>query len=76
LIEHGAKRIYAGVSHAVLGEKGRQRIADSSIIELFTTDSVPQAFGEKVTALSIASLMSDAIKRIHSNESVTSLFNV
>jgi ribose-phosphate pyrophosphokinase len=76
LSEHGAKNIYAGVSHAVLGDKGRQRIADSSIIELFTTDSVPQAFGEKVTALSVASLLGEAIKRIHSDESVTSLFNV
>jgi ribose-phosphate pyrophosphokinase len=76
LTQHGAKNIYAGVSHAVLGEKGRQRIADSSIIELFTTDSVPQAFGEKVTALSVASLLGEAIKRIHSDESVTSLFNV
>jgi ribose-phosphate pyrophosphokinase len=76
LIEHGAKNIYAGVSHAVLGDKGRQRIADSSIIELFTTDSVPQAYGEKVTTLGVASLLSEAIKRIHSDESVTSLFNV
>ncbi len=76
LTEHGAKNIYAGVSHAVLGDKGRQRIAESSIIELFTTDSVPLAFGEKVTALSVASLLGEAIKRIHSDESVTSLFNV
>lgn len=76
LAEHGAKNIYAGISHAVLGDKGRQRIADSSIIEVFTTNSVPQAFGDKVTALDVAPLLADAIKRIHSNESITSLFNV
>lgn len=76
LSEHGAKNIYAGVSHAVLGDKGRQRIQESAIIELFSTDSVPQARGEKVTVLSVASLLAEAIKRIHSDESVTSLFNV
>ena len=76
LAEHGAKNIYAGVSHAVLGEKGHQRIANSAIIELFTTNSVPQARGEKVAAQNIASLLGEAIKRIHSDESVTSLFNV
>lgn len=76
LAEHGAKNIYAGVSHAVLGEKGHQRIANSAILELFTTNSVPQARGEKVAAQNIASLLGEAIKRIHSDESVTSLFNV
>lgn len=76
LQEHGAKNIYAGVSHAVLGEKGRDRIEASPIIELFCTDSVPQAVGSKVTALSVAPLLGEAIKRIHSDESVTSLFHI
>lgn len=76
LLEHGAKSIYAGVSHAVLGDKGRDRIGSSQIIELFTTDSVPQATGDKVTPLTIAPLLAEAIKRIHCDESVTSLFNI
>jgi ribose-phosphate pyrophosphokinase len=75
LLKHGAKKIYAGVSHAVLGEKGRDRIAKSPIVELLSTNSTPQATGEKVTALDIAPLLAQAIERIHGNESVTSLFD-
>src|SRR6185312_10293462 len=37
LMEHGARSVYAGVSHAVLSEKGRQRLADSPIKEVFAT---------------------------------------
>ena len=76
LEQNGAKSIYAGVSHGVLGEMGRRRIAESSITELITTDSVPQAHGEKVTVVSIAGLMGDAISRIHDGKSVTSLFDI
>lgn len=76
LLEHGAKSIYAGVSHAVLGDKGHERIGASPIIELFSTDSVPQATGPKVTSLTVAPLLGEAIKRIHSDESVTSLFDI
>jgi ribose-phosphate pyrophosphokinase len=76
LLEHGAKRIYAGVSHAVLGDKGRSRIEGSPIIELFATNSTPQAAGPKVTSLDIAPLLAQAIHRIHDNESVTSLFDI
>ncbi len=76
LKKHGAKNIYAGVSHAVLGDKGRARIAKSEIIELFATNSVPLATGEKVTTLDISPLMAEAIKRIHGDESVTSLFDI
>ncbi len=76
LMKHGAKNIYAGVSHGVLGEKGRSRIAKSPIIELFATNSVPQAHGDKVTALDISGLLAKAIQRIHNDESVTSLFDI
>ena len=76
LKENGAKRIFAGVSHAVIEEHARKRILDSDIEELITTDSVPMAFGEKITSLSVAPLFADAIKRISDGESVTSLFDV
>lgn len=76
LKESGAKSIYAGVSHGVLGDMGRERIAASAIKELITTDSVPQAYGEKVTAVSVAGLLGDAISRIHDGKSVTSLFDI
>ena len=76
LSEHGAKSIYAGVSHAVLSEKGRERLAASPIVEILATNSVPQAHGSKVTALSVAALLGEAIKRIHTDESVTTLFEI
>ncbi|MGB0992844.1 MAG: ribose-phosphate diphosphokinase [Akkermansiaceae bacterium] len=76
LKEHGAASIYAGVSHGVLGDMGRQRILESPIKEVITTDSVPQASGEKVTAVSIAGLMADAMCRISDGKSVTSLFDI
>ncbi|MEM7697095.1 MAG: ribose-phosphate pyrophosphokinase [Verrucomicrobiota bacterium] len=76
LQDHGAKRIYAGVSHAVLNEQGQQRIAESSIEELISTNSTPYARGDKVKVISVASLLSDAIQRIHIGESVSSLFDI
>lgn len=72
--KHGGKDVYAAVSHGVLSDMGRKRLKDSSIKEVFTTDSVVQAHGPKVTTLSVAPLMAEAIRRIHQDESVTSLF--
>lgn len=75
LKERGARRIFAAVSHAILGEIAVKRLADSPIEQLICTDSVPMAKGEKVTTLGIADLLGEAIRRIHGGESVTSLFN-
>jgi ribose-phosphate pyrophosphokinase len=76
LQQHGAGRIFAGVSHAVLGDLGRERIRDSEILEVITTDSTPQASGEKVHVCSVASLLAEAIRRIAGGQSVTSLFDI
>ncbi len=72
----GAKRILACVSHAILNEVGVERLRKSAIDELITTDTIlrPEISGVKITTLSVASLLGEAIKRIHSNSSVTSLF--
>src|SRR5258708_37392527 len=72
----GAKKILACVSHAILNEVGINRLRKSSIDELITTDTVlrPAISGVKVTTLSVAGLLGEAIKRIHSNSSVTSVF--
>jgi len=76
LQRNGARRIYAGVSHAVLGDMGRERIKASAIETVITTDSVPMAHGEKVHAVEIAPLLAEAIRRINGGQSVTSLFEV
>ena len=76
LKKKGAKQILACVSHAILGETGIQRLRNSVIDELITTDTVqrPAIDGVKITTLSVAGLLGEAIKRIHSNSSVNSLF--
>ena len=76
LRKKGAKSIYACVSHAVLNDIGIQRLRKSRIDELMTTDTVlrPPINGVNITTLSVAGLLGEAIKRIHSNSSVTSLF--
>ena len=76
LKKKGAKRIVACVSHAILNDTGAERLRKSVIDELITTDPVlrPAIRGVKITTLSVAGLLGEAIKRIHNNSSVTSLF--
>ena len=76
LHKKGAKRVLACVSHAILNDLAIQRLRKSNIDELITTDTVlrPAIDGVKITTLSVAGLLGEAIKRIHGNLSVTSLF--
>jgi ribose-phosphate pyrophosphokinase len=72
----GARQVFACVSHALLNDTGIDRLRKSNIDELITTDTVlrPAIDGVNITTLSVAGLLGEAIKRIHSNSSVTSLF--
>ncbi len=74
----GAKSIRAAVSHSLLTEKGIERLKQSPIDELVTTDSVPQRKWEEfdVTVLSVADILAEAICCIHNNQSVSSLFRI
>jgi ribose-phosphate pyrophosphokinase len=76
LKKKGAKKILACVSHAILNSVGIERMRKSVIDELITTDTVqrPAIDGVKITTLSVAGLLGEAIKRIHNNSSVNSLF--
>jgi ribose-phosphate pyrophosphokinase len=76
LKKKGAKKITACVSHAILNDLGIERLRKSKIDELITTDTVlrPAIDGVKITTLSVAALLGEAIKRINCNSSVTSLF--
>jgi ribose-phosphate pyrophosphokinase len=78
LKERGAKEIIAGVSHAVLSDLGVERLRNSEIKELITTNSVPTRSDEglRINPLCIAALMGEGIKRIHGEESVSSLFEI
>lgn len=79
LEDHGAKEIYAAVSHCCLNEKGRERLLASNIKALISTDSIPvdaSGMGDRLTILSISELLATAIDRIHSRRSVSTLFRI
>ena len=78
LKEKGAARIIACFSHAVLSGPAMERIERSALEHVVVTDSIAlpdhKAQHPKITVLSVASLLGEAIARIHSNSSVSSLF--
>jgi ribose-phosphate pyrophosphokinase len=78
LKERGAKKIYAAVSHAVLVDIAIPRLQNSQIEELITTNSTPvrPVEGFKTTVLCVSELLGEGIKRIHNDESVSSLFKI
>jgi ribose-phosphate pyrophosphokinase len=76
--KRGALEIYAGVSHAVLVDIAIPRLQKSKIEELVTTNSTPvrAVDGFKTTVLCVSELLGEGMKRIHNDESVSSLFNI
>jgi ribose-phosphate pyrophosphokinase len=79
LIAHGAKEVYAYITHGVLSGGAAARIASSRLKELVITDSIQATDAIKKTvnirSLSIADLISEAIQRTAHEESVSSLFD-
>ncbi|HJW37651.1 MAG TPA: hypothetical protein VJ420_03425, partial [Candidatus Udaeobacter sp.] len=73
-----ARDVYAGVAHAVLVDVAISRLQKSKITELVTTNSTPvrTVDGFKITVLCVSELLGEGIKRIHNDESVSSLFNI
>lgn len=78
LMEAGAKEVYACCSHGVLSGPAIERIEKSRIKNLVITNSIPLRGAacdcEKIKVLSVSELLGEAIKRIHSEDSVSSLF--
>jgi ribose-phosphate pyrophosphokinase len=78
LRDEGASRVIACFTHAVLSGPALERIQASALEHVVVTDTIPlsaaQASSSKITVLSVASLLGEAIARIHSNSSVSSLF--
>ncbi|MCM8775772.1 MAG: ribose-phosphate pyrophosphokinase [Candidatus Omnitrophica bacterium] len=78
LKKSGALDIYASVVHPILADPAVERILNSDIKELIVTNSIPilpEKKISKITQLSVAPLLAEAIFRIHRNESVSSLFS-
>lgn len=73
----GAKAVYSSCSHPVFSGRAVERLSNTTIKELVVTDTIPipQRKGNgKVTVLSMAPLLGEAIRRIHGGESVGALF--
>ncbi|MDD4816873.1 MAG: ribose-phosphate pyrophosphokinase [Victivallaceae bacterium] len=75
---HGARKIYAAVTHCMLNETGRQRLLDSPIAQLIVTDTIPQTddLGGRIKVVGMAPILGEAIQRIHDGKSVSTLFYV
>ncbi|MCK4852313.1 MAG: ribose-phosphate pyrophosphokinase [Candidatus Omnitrophica bacterium] len=72
-----AGEIYAAVTHPVLCGPAIERIESSCIKELVVTDTIPDSEDKglgKIIRLSVAPLLAEAIKRIHSEETISALF--
>jgi len=77
LVEKGAKRIFASCTHPVLSGAAVERIEGSALEEVVVTNTIPLSEGrysKKLTVLSVAPLLGEAISRIHKEESVSRLF--
>jgi ribose-phosphate pyrophosphokinase len=78
LKENGASAIYACATHGVLSGPAIERISNSDIEEVVLTDTIPPGDKKhqttKIRMLSVADLLAEAIRRIHEDESVSSLF--
>lgn len=74
--ERGALDIRAMCSHPILSGPAFQRIEDSPIDELLVTDTIPlRQPSEKIKVLSVANIFAEAIERIHTNDTISALFD-
>jgi ribose-phosphate pyrophosphokinase len=74
---HGARAVYACVTHGVLCGDAIKNIRESALEKVVISDTIPLAPEKqlpRIHVLSVAPLLADAIKRIHANESVSALF--
>ena len=78
LKEHGASRVVAYVTHAVLSGPAVDRIASSGLDELVVTDTIPLSAPAiatgRIRQLSVAELLAETMRRISQAESVSSMY--
>jgi ribose-phosphate pyrophosphokinase len=75
----GANEIFGAVTHPILSGDAVEKIENSSITKLYVTDSVPlkeDINTKKIIAKTASGLLSEAIRRTHNHESISSLFDV
>ncbi len=78
LVDHGARSVYAAITHPVLSGPAQKRIAEAPIRKIIVTDTIPLRPDvrdiESFHVVSVAGLLGEAIRRINNEESVSSLF--
>jgi ribose-phosphate pyrophosphokinase len=78
LLDHGAREVHACCSHPVLSGPAVDRLNASPIKSLVVTNTIPLQENArncgKIQVLSVSTLLAEAIKRIHNEDSVSSLF--
>ena len=79
LKERGAEKIYVSATHGVFASPALERLEQAPIDEVVITNTIPlnerAKEVESIRVLSVASMLGEAIKRIHRNESISNLFN-
>ncbi len=78
LMDHGVKDVFCCVTHPVLSQNAAQLMADSNFSEVVVSDTIPlppHKRNGKITVLSVAPLLGEAIYRIHRGQSVGEMFN-
>lgn len=79
--QNGARDVYLSFIHAILSDEGAQLLASLPIKRIITTDTVPipadkmKYLEDKITILSVASLIGEVIRRAHEGRSVGEMFN-
>ena len=79
LLKNGAKQVFAIATHPVFSGPAIARLKESRIEKVFVTDTIPLSAeakeSGKISVVSIAPVLAEAIKRIHDHDSVSSLFD-
>ena len=79
LKDRGAKKVYAVATHALLSGRAVEKLSAAPIEEFVVTNTIhipEERRFPQLTVLSVAELLADAIRFIHSNESVSALFEI
>lgn len=75
MIQNGAKSVRALASHAIMSDPATERVNASGLTEMIFTNSIPYSKeSSKCTILSVARLFADTIRRVQSNESISSQY--
>lgn len=78
LLKNGAKQVFAVATHAVFSGPAISRLIESPISKVFVTDTIPLSEAAvasgKMQVITVAPVLAEAIRRIHDNDSVSSLF--